>query len=81
MKIKTFQVKATKYFIVALKSDDRNESIASTKTSFEVPIVRRKSESDGFFYTDLKESVGHTEIEVVAGALLGFFVSLAVCTI
>ncbi|KAL5813353.1 hypothetical protein ACOSQ3_028303 [Xanthoceras sorbifolium] len=26
----------------------------------------------------LKESIGHTEVEVVAGALLGFFVSLAV---
>ncbi|EEF35172.1 conserved hypothetical protein [Ricinus communis] len=26
----------------------------------------------------LKESIGHTEVEVIAGALLGFFVSLAV---
>ncbi|KAK2654490.1 hypothetical protein Ddye_014346 [Dipteronia dyeriana] len=29
----------------------------------------------------LKESIGHTEVEVVAGALLGFFVSLAVYAI
>lgn len=29
----------------------------------------------------LKESIGHTEVEVVAGALLGFFVSIAVYTI
>ncbi|XP_010542553.1 PREDICTED: uncharacterized protein LOC104815716 isoform X2 [Tarenaya hassleriana] len=29
----------------------------------------------------LKESIGHTEVEVVAGALLGFFVSLAVSAI
>ncbi|XP_043703109.1 uncharacterized protein LOC122653223 [Telopea speciosissima] len=29
-------------------------------------------------YIPLKESIGHTEVEVVAGALLGFLVSLAV---
>jgi acid phosphatase family membrane protein YuiD len=29
----------------------------------------------------LKESIGHTEVEVIAGALLGFFVSVAVYTI
>lgn len=29
----------------------------------------------------LKESIGHTEVEVVAGALLGFFVSLSVSAI
>ncbi|KAJ0041836.1 hypothetical protein Pint_17125 [Pistacia integerrima] len=29
----------------------------------------------------LKESIGHTEVEVIAGALLGFFVSLAVYAI
>ena len=29
----------------------------------------------------LKESIGHTEVEVIAGALLGFLVSLAVNTI
>ena len=29
----------------------------------------------------LKESIGHTEVEVIAGALLGFFVSLALYTI
>lgn len=28
-----------------------------------------------------KESIGHTEVEVVAGALLGFLVSLAVSAI
>nr|GMD41910.1 Putative membrane protein yuiD [Ipomoea batatas] len=32
-------------------------------------------------YTQLKESIGHTEIQVVAGALLGFLVSLAVCMV
>ncbi|KAM3683916.1 hypothetical protein ACJW31_11G001200 [Castanea mollissima] len=29
----------------------------------------------------LKESIGHTEVEVIAGALLGFFVSLVLYTI
>ncbi|XP_031103350.1 uncharacterized protein LOC116006955 [Ipomoea triloba] len=32
-------------------------------------------------YTQLKESIGHTEIQVIAGALLGFLVSLAVCMV
>ncbi|XP_062093036.1 uncharacterized protein LOC133798638 [Humulus lupulus] len=32
-------------------------------------------------YYPLKESIGHTEIEVIAGALLGFLVSLAVDTL
>lgn len=31
-------------------------------------------------YTPLKETIGHTEVEVAAGALLGFLVSLAVYT-
>ncbi|KAK9275591.1 hypothetical protein L1049_022858 [Liquidambar formosana] len=31
--------------------------------------------------TTLKEAIGHTEVEVIAGAMLGFFVSLAVYTI
>lgn len=29
-------------------------------------------------YTPLKETIGHTEVEVAAGALLGFLVSVAV---
>lgn len=32
-------------------------------------------------YSPLKESIGHTEVEVIAGALFGFLVSLAVNTL
>lgn len=39
------------------------------------PDERRVSSSS---FAPLKEQVGHTEVEVIAGALLGFFVSLAV---
>ncbi|CAN4114127.1 unnamed protein product [Withania somnifera] len=39
------------------------------------PDERRVSSSS---FAPLKEQVGHTEIEVIAGALLGFFVSLVV---
>nr|GLL36736.1 uncharacterized protein LOC109181588 [Ipomoea trifida] len=40
-----------------------------------------KDRSKPLRYTQLKESIGHTEIQVVAGALLGFLVSLAVCMV
>lgn len=39
------------------------------------PDERRASSSS---FAPLKEQVGHTEVEVIAGAFLGFFVSLAV---
>lgn len=35
------------------------------------------SEKNHIYYESLNESVGHTEIEVIVGALLGFVVSLA----
>lgn len=51
-----------------LKTDNRSK-----------PLLKGEAESIPFGCTPLKESVGHTEIEVIAGALLGFFVSLAAC--
>lgn len=36
------------------------------------------SEKTEIYYSPLEESVGHTEVQVIAGALLGFLVSLAV---
>lgn len=39
------------------------------------PDERRVSSSN---FTPLKEQVGHTEVEVIAGALLGFIISLTV---
>lgn len=49
------------------------------RTQMPSPSVDAKDELDGF--KPLKESIGHTEVEVIAGALLGFFVSLAVYAI
>ncbi|KAL3850990.1 hypothetical protein ACJIZ3_012872 [Penstemon smallii] len=60
---------------VLLKSDDRIES-----TSFGVASdVKDGQEHVAYGLSPLKESIGHTEIEVAAGALLGFLVSLAIC--
>lgn len=62
----------------SFQSEQRSGSVlvesAATRTDFE-----RKLEGSSFEFTPLKESVGHTEIEVMAGALLGLFVSLALC--
>ncbi|XP_027170964.1 uncharacterized protein LOC113770640 [Coffea eugenioides] len=52
--------------------------LKSENRTWRMPIVKGDSESIPFGCTPLKESVGHTEIEVIAGALLGFFVSIAV---
>lgn len=41
--------------------------------------VGEESVGVSYGYPTLKESVGHTEIEVIAGAMLGFVVSLAIC--
>ena len=52
-----------------------NEAVAS----FELAVDDNDgSESNANNPTPLKESIGQTEVEVVAGALLGFLVSLAV---
>lgn len=51
--------------------DSRNSDVRSD-------VERVESEE---FTKRLKESVGHNEVEVMAGALLGFLVSLAVYTI
>ncbi|XP_016172147.1 uncharacterized protein LOC107614460 [Arachis ipaensis] len=48
------------------------EKLSSTETE----EIRKLLVSDGLF--PLKESVGHTEVEVIAGALLGIIVGLAV---
>ncbi|KAL6544658.1 hypothetical protein OROMI_023520 [Orobanche minor] len=55
---------------LVLKSDDMRTISSYTRSSQNVEHS----------CSPLKESIGHTEIEVVAGALLGFLVSLAVCT-
>ncbi|OMO63654.1 Acid phosphatase/vanadium-dependent haloperoxidase-related protein [Corchorus olitorius] len=64
-------------------SDDEvkqaNEGVASFKLAADDD---RSSESQvNIQVIPLKESIGHTEVEVIAGALLGFLVSLAVYSI
>ncbi|XP_017980052.1 PREDICTED: uncharacterized membrane protein YuiD isoform X1 [Theobroma cacao] len=55
-----------------------NEAMASS----ELAADDEGSESNAYKpLIPLKESIGHTEVEVVAGALLGFLVSLAVYSI
>ncbi|TXG71416.1 hypothetical protein EZV62_006351 [Acer yangbiense] len=63
--------------------------LPSNSTNTDTPPLLLKSyEKTGLADDDiketsivLKESIGHTEVEVVAGALVGFFVSLAVYAI
>lgn len=45
---------------------------------FEVAVDVEEERNSTNCSTPLKESIGHTEVEVTAGALLGFLVSLAV---
>lgn len=62
----------------SLKSEDR---IQQTLMPSGTEGDEEESEKGAIRATSLKESIGHTEIEVIAGALLGFFVSLAVHTL
>ena len=64
---------------VLIKSDKKTmqnngEKLASGSSADAEELS--KLAADGLF--PLKESIGHTEVEVVAGALLGFLVGLAV---
>lgn len=62
-----------------LRSDDKRSQISQAVLSTEQADVEEERTTDNLI--PLKESIGHTEIEVIAGALLGFFVSLAVYTL
>jgi acid phosphatase family membrane protein YuiD len=65
---------------VAVKSEGKirqsDEKLLSSDLFSEDEKEISKLVADGFL--PLKESVGHTEVEVVAGGLLGFLVGLAV---
>ncbi|XP_059454006.1 uncharacterized protein LOC132184395 [Corylus avellana] len=64
-----------------LRSDDKmrqnNETLLFSALAADVKEGSESSDNS----IPLKESIGHTEVEVIAGALLGFFVSLAAYTI
>ncbi|KAK4386787.1 Isocitrate dehydrogenase [NADP] [Sesamum angolense] len=63
-----------------LKTDNRKQSNTSfIRSSNVVSEVNGGLESSGESCPQLKESIGHTEVEVAAGALLGFLVSVAIC--
>ena len=63
-------------------SDKEMRQTNETVASFELAADDYEgSESNANNRIPLKESIGHTEVEVVAGALLGFLVSLAVYSI
>ncbi|XP_065854099.1 uncharacterized protein [Euphorbia lathyris] len=60
-----------------VNSENRTRQAAQLLIS---PSIDAKEESENSLdsFNPLKESIGHTELEVIAGAFLGFFVSLAV---
>ncbi|XP_024030210.1 uncharacterized protein LOC21395011 [Morus notabilis] len=69
----------------SFSSKSRNSLLVSQsdkKASKQIPSGIKTAEANEGLerskYSPLKESIGHTEVEVVAGALLGLFVSLAV---
>ena len=61
-------------------SESSNPLISEKRVnaSYLTADIKNGSESSGPDYVPLKESIGHTEIEVAAGALLGLLTSLAV---
>lgn len=61
--------------------DERTNQTTSTKTPSDLTVDVKGGSGDFVqCYVPLKESVGHTEIEVLAGAILGFLVSLIIHT-
>ncbi|XP_073313215.1 uncharacterized protein [Primulina huaijiensis] len=62
-----------------VNSDDIINGTTLVRSEVVVSDVEEGPETVAYVHTRLNESIGHTEIEVVAGALLGFLVSLAVC--
>ncbi|KAK1367336.1 hypothetical protein POM88_042897 [Heracleum sosnowskyi] len=61
--------------------DDRTNQTMSTKTPSDLATDVKEGSGDFVhYYAPLKESVGHSEIEVLAGAILGFLVSLIIHT-
>lgn len=62
-----------------LRSDDKIGQTSQAVLSTGLTDVEEERTTGSLI--PLKESIGHTEVEVIAGALLGFFVSLAVYAI
>ncbi|KAL7186965.1 hypothetical protein ACSBR2_028634 [Camellia fascicularis] len=76
----TFQAKQTNAKLL-LRSENRKSQSGILISSSLASDVEGESKKIGNSWALLKESVGHNEIEVIAGALLGLFVSFAVYTL
>ncbi|EPS69166.1 hypothetical protein M569_05604, partial [Genlisea aurea] len=59
--------------------EDPTAMLLSTPPLLLKPDVENQTSNSEQLLPGLKESIGHTEIEVVSGALLGFLVSIAIC--
>ncbi|KAL7217450.1 hypothetical protein ACSBR1_029191 [Camellia fascicularis] len=76
----TFQAKQTNAKLL-LRSENRKSQSGILISSSLASDVEGESKKIANSWALLKESVGHNEIEVIAGALLGLFVSFAVYTL
>ncbi|XP_028121218.1 uncharacterized protein LOC114318512 isoform X1 [Camellia sinensis] len=76
----TFQAKQTNAKLL-LRSENRKSQSGILISSSLPSNVEGESKKIANSWAMLKESVGHNEIEVIAGALLGLFVSFAVYTL
>ncbi|XP_073128298.1 uncharacterized protein [Henckelia pumila] len=73
----SFRTKPTNSSLL-VNSDDVINGTTLLRSAVVVPDAKEGPRTVAYVHTPLKESIGHTEIEVAAGALLGFLVSLAV---
>ncbi|XP_057949049.1 uncharacterized protein LOC131144426 [Malania oleifera] len=74
--------KSSKAPVLIQPDQSMRESIPMQRpSSIAADVEEGLEEAAGSSSISLKESIGHTQFEVVAGALLGFFVSLVVCAI
>ncbi|XP_057986056.1 uncharacterized protein LOC110672311 [Hevea brasiliensis] len=64
-----------------VNSENKNRQASQVLVSSSIASDEEETEKPLNSSSLLKESIGHTEVEVIAGALLGFCVSLAVHTI
>lgn len=76
----TFQAKQTNAKLL-LRSENQKSQSGILISSSLASDVEGESKKIANSWALLKESVGHNEIEVIAGALLGLFVSFAVYTL
>lgn len=67
--------------LIASENETRQTNEAAASFEFAANDYEGLEGDANYRQVRLKESIGHTEVEVIAGALLGFVVSLAVYSI